>query len=157
VVDDAGPAVIDADGYRIPIPVSPVDGGLVRSVSVGSSSSYGSSPTMFFYYIADPDGRVLARLPVACGFTDEDLQEFARAAGLGFTEIVRSPSKGPGYGRSVDFNNCIYDREYRASRRYRSKDRIGSYGKGSPNKEPFSSMYPAAKPPYELPEIEVPF
>lgn len=49
----------------------------------GSSSSYGSSPNMFFYFVADPDGRVTARLPGETdGFTEDGLNDFTRAAGL---------------------------------------------------------------------------
>ena len=158
VVDDAGPAIIDADGYRIAIPVPPAGGMLVRSVVGGSSSSYGSSPTMFFYFVADPDGRVTARLPGETdGFTEDGLKDFARAAGMGFTEIVRNPVDAPGYSKSVNFDDCIFDRDYRASRRSRMKRALRYEGRCSPYREPFSSMYPAEKPPYELPEMEVPF
>lgn len=153
VVDDAGPAVIDADGYRIPVPVPPVGGTVIRSVLGGSSS-----PTMFFYFVSGPDGRVTARLPGETdGFSEEGLAGFARAAGLGFTEIVASPIEAPGYAKSVNYTDCIFDAEYRNSRRSRLKRALHYEGRCSPYREPFRSMYPAERPPYTLPDIEVPF
>lgn len=157
MVDDHGPAIIDSDGLRIPIPVPPAGGVLVRSVSVGSSSGFGSSPTTFWYYVADRDGRALARIPGdTLGFDDEALQDFARAAGLGFTEVIASPTDAPGYSEAVDFFDCLYDRDYRRTRKSRFNRLLRYEGKNSPYREPYKSLYPAVKPPYELPELEIP-
>lgn len=110
IVDEAGPAVVDANGWRVPIPVPP-DGGKIcehRSAMNGGGMP-GRSWTLVMFHVCDRDGRALAALP-ADGFTGEDYQRLARAAGLGY-EVQRAgrvPAEVPGF---VTLLVCVNEEE----------------------------------------------
>lgn len=180
VVDEAGPALIDADGLRVPIPVPPAGGVLVRLEVRAEPLKHRPNPlvprpgqqprrrarrgkarppvpqpsgTVYLTFICGPGGEVTARLPGdEEGFSDEAMASFAAAAGLRYEQ--RDKKSLPGYRglhTSLDLRACVDDAAYRASRGARLKRVLGVQGRRSPYEEPYKSRYPATVPPYELP------
>ncbi len=180
VVDEAGPALIDADGLRVPIPVPATGGALVRlAVTVdpvahrpnplaadpnrrrlpgrrGQAKPPPPKPSGIVYlnFISGPGGQVAARLPGREeGFSDEAMASFAEATGLRYEQQDKKSLKN--YSRlhtSLDLRACVDDAAYRASRGARLKRMLRVQGRRSPYDEPYKSRYPVTTPPYQLPD-----
>ena len=180
VVDEAGPALIDADGMRVPIPVPPTGGVLVRLAVTADPLTHRPNPlaaqpgqrrlpirrgkarppapklsgTVYLPFICGPDGKVSARLPgEEEGFSDEAMASFAAAAGLRYEQQDRkSLGNYSGLHTSLDLRACVDDATYRASRGARVKRILRVQGRRSPYEEPYKSRYPVTVPPYQLPD-----
>lgn len=180
VVDDRGPALIDADGLRVPIPVPPDGGVLVRLAVTADPLTHRPNPlaaqpgqrrlpmrrgkarppapkpsgTVYLSFICGPGGKVTARLPgEEEGFSDEGMASFAAAAGLRYEQQdKKSLRKYSGLHTSLDLRACVDDATYRASRGARVKRMLGVQGRRSPYEEPYKSRYPVTVPPYQLPD-----
>lgn len=179
VIDAAGPALIDADGMRVPIPVPPAGGVLVRLTVTADPLTHRPNPlaakpgerrlpvrrgkarpsvpkpsgTVYLSFIYGPGGKVTARLPgEEEGFSDEAMASFAEAAGLRYEHRDKKSLRDyAGLHTSVDLRTCVDDATYRASRGARVKRMLGVQGRRSPYEEPYKSRYPVTVPPYELP------
>jgi hypothetical protein len=179
VVDEEGPALIDADGMRVPIPVPPAGGVLVRMAVTADPLTHRPNPlaaqpgqrrlptrrakarppapkpsgTVYLTFISGPDGKVTARLPgEEEGFSDKAMASFAAAAGMRYEQRDKKSLRN--YSRlhtSLDLRACVDDASYRASRGARIKRMLGVQGRRSPYEEPYKSRYPATVPPYQLP------
>jgi hypothetical protein len=179
VVDEAGPALIDADGLRVPIPVPAAGGVLVRLAVTADPLNHRPNPlvaqpgrrrprlrgqapppppkpsgTVYLNFICDPGGQVTVRLPgEEEGFGDEAMTSFAAAAGLRYEQRDKKSLKNTsGLHTSLDLRACVDDAGYRASRGARVKRMLRMQGRRSPYEEPYKSRYPVSAPPYRLPE-----
>jgi hypothetical protein len=178
VVDEAGPALIDADGLRVPIPVPATGGVLVRLAVTADpvpirphplAAQPGRRPrlrgqapppppkpsgTVYLNFICGPGGKVTVRLPgQEEGFSDEAMASFAKAAGLRYEQRdKKSLKKTSGLHTSLDLRACVDDAAYRATLGARVKRMLRVQGRRSPYEEPYKSRYPATAPPYQLPE-----
>ena len=179
VVDEEGPALIDADGMRMPIPVPPAGGVLVRLAVTADPLNLPPHPlaaragqrrlptrrakarppapkpsgTVYLTFVCGPDGKVTARLPgEEEGFTDAAMGSFAAAAGMRYEHRDKKALRNySGLHTSLDLRSCVDDATYRASRGARVKRMLGVQGRRSPYEEPYKSRYPATVPPYQLP------
>jgi hypothetical protein len=115
-VDEHGPAVVDADGCRVPIPVPPAGGSVVEFGALTTGGGYPARSTVFTTHdICDRDNRRVAALPHD-GFTRQDYQRFAAAAGLEYpvwTDKGR-PQRPPGF---VTLWPCVHDQAFRKAHR----------------------------------------
>lgn len=179
VVDETGPALIDADGLRVPIPVPPAGGVLVRMEVTADPVKARPHPlapppggwrlparrgkprppvpqpsgTVYLTFICEPGGRVTARLPgEEEGFSSDAMASFAAAAGLRYEQRDKKSLRNySGLHTSLDLRACVDDAAYRASSGARIRRMLGLQGRRSPYEEPYKSRYPVTVPPYELP------
>jgi hypothetical protein len=179
VVDEAGPALIDADGLRVPVPVPATGGVLVRlAVTVdpvairphplalqpgrrrlprrrGQAAPPPPKPsgTVYLNFISGPGGKVTARLPgPEEGFSDAAMASFAEAGGMRYEQRDKKSLKNySGLHSSLDLRACVDDAAYRATRGARVKRMLHVQGRRSPYEEPYKSRYPVTVPPYDLP------
>ena len=150
VIDDGGPAVVDADGLRVPVPVPPGGGQIVRYSSGGGSSSYGPGGILVDIYVCDADRRKVAQLP-RDGFERSDFERFAAVLGVPFESRVSDyktdPGLVPGFVYLVDCTQTAADRvfTYRPGpiERLRHKQR-----KVAPTSYPAGVTYPPMDPAY---------
>ena len=180
VVDEAGPALIDADGLRVPIPVPATGGVLVRLTVTVDPVAHRPNPlaadpnrrrlprrrgqakppppkpsgTVYLMFICGAGGQVTARLPgEEEGFGDEAMASFAAAAGLRYEKRDKKSLRHySGLHSSLDLRACVDDAAYRASRGARVKRMFRVQGRRSPYEEPYKSRHPVTTPPYRLPE-----
>lgn len=155
VVDDAGPAVVDADGLRVPVPVPPSGGGIVRFTSGGGGTNYGPAAVRHNFYVCDADRRKVALLP-ADGFATSDFERLAAVLGWAFesrsTDVKNDPGLSPGF---VNLRFCVNTAEDRAEitrpgplRRALHRDRqeeFSAYPEGYP-RPPMDPAYLSATP-----------
>lgn len=150
VVDDDGPAVVDADGLRVPMPIPPGGGQIVWYTSGGGSSSYGPAGFSWNVYVCDADRRKVAQLPDR-GFDESDFERLAALLGVPFERRVSDyktdPGLIPGFVYLVDCTQTAEDRAftYRPGplERLRHKQR-----KVAPTSYPEGVTYPPMDPAY---------
>jgi hypothetical protein len=182
VVDDAGPALIDADGNRVPVPVPAGGGRLIRMAVTGLPPKQRPNllaparrpprpgqptrgprkpaetpmPVIHLHFICGPGGQVIARLPGdEEGFDPAGLAAFAAACGMAYERSTQKSMKEyAGLHSSLDLRSCVDDAAYRSSRAARVKHRLGVAGRRSPYDEPYRSRNPVTTPPYDVTDID---
>jgi hypothetical protein len=140
VVDEQGPALIDADGVRHPFPEAARGGNLVRATVTLAAGGGGGRPLdalLLFVTSSSAGGqRVVLRLPRE-GFGEAEVEEteleaFARRAGLAYVERDYGTSSQerefPGFSHAPSLEWAIHDEATRdrslSSRLHRAADRL---------------------------------
>lgn len=124
VVDERGPALLDADGMRHPFPASAPGGFLVRATVTLAGGGGGRPLESLLLFVAGPPGQgqqVVLRLPHE-GFGEAEvdmieLDAFARRSGLSFVERDYGTSSQerefPGYRDAPSLEWAIHDQATR--------------------------------------------
>lgn len=132
IVDDQGPALIDADGVRHPFPEAARGGYLVRATLTFMGGGGGRPITDLMLFVADQGKQVLLRLPDE-GFGEAEVDQgeldaFARAAGLTYLEPDLTYAKGtefPGLRDAPSLEGAIHDQATRDRLQHGRLNRMG--------------------------------
>ncbi|HMK98053.1 MAG TPA: hypothetical protein VK425_10940 [Acidimicrobiales bacterium] len=113
VIDDVGPALIDADGQRHPLSLE----GAAKLCSVEEFTA-GSGPSTYHLFVTDAGDNVLVELPpITCGWDEAELKELAYRAGLEYEawwlDKIDAAATFPRALRTPSLRGAIHDKDQR--------------------------------------------